>query len=103
MLDRQEIFRPAALQRRQARMEAFLHHVEIGQHHEEQRPEGHEADEHDAEHRAVALEKALVGGIMGQLRFLARQQPEDGDDHQRNEKDEEPTHGPSSLPAEPAA
>ena len=52
---------------RQLGMEAFDHHVEIGQHDEEQRPEGDEQDEGDAQHRAVALEEALVGGIVGRL------------------------------------
>ena len=42
------------------------HHVEIGQHDQEQRPEGHQRDEDDAEHRAVALEEALARRIVAE-------------------------------------
>jgi len=102
LLERQVIVRAAALHGRQLRVEAFDHHVEIGQHHEEQRPEGHQHDEGDAQHRAVALEEGLVGGIVRELLLRPRHHPEDGDHHEGDEENEKAaTHGPSSLPAAP--
>ena len=99
LFKRQIVFRPAALHGGQLRMEALLHHVEIGQHDQEQRPESDEHNEDDSQCRAVALEEALAGGIMSKPRFITRHQPEDGDDDDRDDEYEKPTHAPSSLRA----
>ncbi|MFN9906507.1 MAG: hypothetical protein ACK56F_10340, partial [bacterium] len=97
---RQHIVGTAALGRRQLRVEAFDHHIEIGQGDEEQRPERHQHNEGDAQHRAVALEESLMRGVMRKPALRPRHRPEHGDDGKRDQKnDKAATHGPSFLPA----
>ena len=101
LLERQYVFRAAAVRGDELRVEALLHHVEIGQHDQEQRPEGDQRNEDDAQHRAVALEESAMRRIMREALLIARHHHEDGDDDKRDEIDEEPTHAPCFLPAAP--